>query len=98
MPVKRATTPEPPPPVLSEEQVLLTKADATALLHACDRIVHRVIRCTPDSILYLGIKDRPMTAWLQREPDDSLVVYVEPGFPATPMTGGTTSIPRKEAA
>lgn len=52
---------------LSEEELLLTRAEAEALLLSHGRKVSNVIRCCVDgAILFLDDRDRPYTAWIER--------------------------------
>ena len=46
-------------------------------------IVKQIIRVDPDSILFIGGKGFPMTAWLERNPQSGAMnIGYEQGFPA----------------
>lgn len=61
--------------------------DAKRLLEAHAYPCSRVISVDRDSILFVGILDRPHTAWLHRHATGRLSLTVTDGFAATPPAG-----------
>lgn len=77
----------------SEEERLLTRAEALELLRSIGRTVQRVIRvCDDDAILFLGAFGRPWTAWVERI-RDGLNVRFEEGWSAQPNSCARVSAP-----
>jgi len=60
--------------------------NAAMLLRQRGITVTQVVRVNPDSILYLGSRKRPMTAWLTYD-GARLDVRPQSGFPAFPLVG-----------
>lgn len=72
--------------VCTEEDLLLTRAEAEALLGSQEIQYLKIVRVCPDAILFLRRDPRgakPRTAWLDCD-DDGLSVKVEDGWPAEP--------------
>lgn len=63
------------------------RRDAKRLLEAHAYPCSRVISVDRDSILFVGILDRPHTAWLHRHASGRLSLTVADGFAATPPDG-----------
>lgn len=81
--------------MMSEEQQLLTRSEARALLESHHRTVLEVVRvCDDDAILFIGAFKRPWTAWFTRQ-SNGIDVQYEQGWPATFNSVSRVSAPTR---